>query len=349
MASLCGGDHCGKSDGNRKERGKRKCGNAAKEIAAGKFDKRTDQKERNYKKTAEIPSPTKRKYSPGSARNPGAESLWKNVYLRRSIEKRSPFTRLRCGVCAGMTVEAAMVLPLCLFFLLNLGSAIEMIRLHNNLQLALWDTGGRLALYGCEQSDSAPASLLSAFYVRNRVTDYLGEDYLDGSPLNRGSGGLRLWESGMLKGDMLDIRLTYAVETPFSLGGRCSFRMENRYCVHLWNGYELPGETEKNAETAVYVTENGAVCHRDRNCTHLRLTVREVAEGSIAGRRNQWGRKYEACEKCARGQAPGSLYITSEGSCYHYRTDCPGLKRTVYTLTLEEAAGYPFCSRCGQR
>ena len=34
----------------------------------------------------------------------------------------------------------------------------------------------------------------SAFYVRNRLTDFLGEDYLDGSPLRQGSGGLRLWE-----------------------------------------------------------------------------------------------------------------------------------------------------------
>lgn len=313
-----------------------------------------EQKETNRKNTTKIPSPTIQTFSPGSARNPGKRFLrkesfqWRNGFPRRGIEGRSPFIRLLSGVCGGMTVEAALVLPLCLFFLLNLGGAIEMIRLHNNLQLALWDTGGRLALYGCEQSGSGLSSLLSAFYVRNRLTDFLGEDYLDGSPLRQGSAGLSLWESGMLEGDMLDIRMTYAVETPFSLGGICSFRMANRYSVHLWNGYELPGETEAEAGTVFYVTENGEVFHRDRDCTHLRLVVRETAAGSLAEERNQWGRRYAACEKCAAGQPPDRFYITPEGNCFHYRADCPGLKRTVYTLTPGEAAGYPPCSRCGQ-
>ena len=370
---VCGEKVCGK-----REHDKRGCSkvNAAREPAAEGIEKETNQKEMESKKSMEIPSPTNRIFSPDSAREPGKKFRRKNGSLHRSIEKRSPFIRLlsligSCavrrtdsrvhkanfarvqrtlfyGVCGGMTVEAAMVLPLCLFFLLNLGSAIEMIRLHNNLQLALWDTGGRLALYGCEQSDSRLASLLSAFYVRNRLTDFLGEDYLEGSPLRQGSGGLRLWESGMLEGDMLEIRLTYGVETPFSLGGICSFRMANRYSVHLWNGYGLPGETEAEAGVSFYVTENGEVCHRDRNCTHLRLTVREAAAGSIAEERNQWGSRYAACEKCADGQQPDVCYITPEGNCFHYRADCPGLKRTVYALTPEEAADYPLCSRCGQ-
>ena len=47
-----------------------------------------------------------------------------------------------------MTVEASIVLPLILFFFMNLASSIEMIRLHGNLQLALWETGNELIVYG---------------------------------------------------------------------------------------------------------------------------------------------------------------------------------------------------------
>lgn len=265
---------------------------------------------------------------------------------RRPIKRLSQFIPFFVELAAGMTVEAAVVLPLCLMFLMNLGSAVEMIRLHNNLQLALWDTGGSLALYGYEQGGSDLSSILSAFYVRNRLVDSVGEEYLDNSPLVYGSRGLLLLESEMLKAeDELDITVTYGVGPMSSLAGFWRFRMANRYCVHLWNGYAIP-ETPEVTEL-VYVTVNGEVCHRDRDCTYLRLSIRETSRWRIEEERNQWGRKYSACEKCAAGTMPETLYVTGEGDRYHYRSDCSGLKRTVISLMPEEAAGYRYCSRCG--
>lgn len=266
-------------------------------------------------------------------------------YVSRAVERLSPFIPFSSAVHGGMTVEAAIVLPLCLIFLMNLGCAIEMIRLHNHLQLALWDTGSRLALYECGFSDNEAASLISAVYLRDRVTDYVGEEYLDNSPLVRGSTGLQFWESEMSENDRLDIKLTYSTGPLLSLVGFRGFRMANRYSVHLWNGYEIPEHGEETE--LVYMAENGRVYHKDRECTHLLLSIRRVPRDGLEIERNQWGSKYVPCEKCTAGQCPESLYVTMEGQCFHYREDCPGLKRTVRTLTSEEAKGYPYCSRCG--
>lgn len=274
------------------------------------------------------------------------KNIGRNLPINQTMKKPSLFTLLLKKISAGMTVEAAFVLPLCIFFLMDLGSAVEMIRLHNNLQLALWDTGSRLALYGYEQGGNGIASVLSALYVKNRIVDYVGEEYLDSSPLVRQSAGLQLWESGMLQeDDRLDITLTYSVGPMDSLVGLHSFRMANRFYVHLWNGYEIPENEEKTE--LVYVAENGRVYHKDRNCTHLQLSIRMVERGDLGGERNQWGRRYEPCEKCAKGYCPNVLYVTEEGTCFHYRSDCSGLKRTVYSMALEDAAGYGRCSRCG--
>ncbi len=290
------------------------------------------------------PSPTTGQAALNSARN----SRKKSHKEHGSIEKRSLFTLFLRKARAGITVEAAMVLPLCLFFLVNLGNAVEMIRLHNNLQLALWDTGSKLALYGCQQGDSSVSSLFAAFYVRNSLLDYAGEEYLDRSPLVRGSGGLQLLESEMLNtGDMLDITLTYSVGPASPLAGFRPFRMANRFYAHLWNGYEISGTAE--VEEIVYVAENGEVYHVDRNCTHLRLSVRPIGKAEADVARNQWGRRYGACEKCVRGEPPEIWYVTDEGDCYHYLRNCPGLKRTVFSLTMEEASGYRPCSRCAGR
>lgn len=245
---------------------------------------------------------------------------------------------------ASMTVEAAVALPICLLFLMNLAYAVEIIRLHNNLAFGLWDVGSRIAMYACEQGESSIPDLLTDFYIGNSLRSRLGEAYLDSSPLTRGSRGLHLWESRR-SGEELNITLTYQVSPLSSLAGFRSFRMVNRCCVRLWTGYDVAAASE--AQTYVYVAKSGSVFHKDRNCSHLQLSVRSIASGEVKGLRNQWGQKYSACEKCGRGPMPAALYVTEEGHSYHYREDCPGIKRIVTSMTLEEAAGYPACSRCG--
>ena len=262
-----------------------------------------------------------------------------------SAKRPSLLSWLQKRTQAGMTVEASFVLPLCLFFLMNLGSAIEMIRLHNNIQYAIWNTGSRMASLACEEDYPIP-ELLTEFYIRSRITDCLGREYLDSSPLAKGSRGLWLLESDMAdESDELDIVVTYQVKSFLPLAGFRPFRMANRCCIRLWNGYEIP--VESGQEEKVYVTVNGEVFHRDRNCTHLQLSVRETAYARLEEERNEWGQRYRACEKCAAGEAPIVVYVTEEGDRYHYRRNCPGLKRTVIALAPDEAEDYRPCSRCG--
>lgn len=245
-----------------------------------------------------------------------------------------------------MTLEAAIVLPIFLFFLLSLGSAIEMMRLHNLLQVALFDTGNRVSLYACEHGGETVASLLTAFYVRNRIEGFVGKDYLEESPLVGGGGGIRLWEGEMLsEEDELEIVLTYKARPTSFLNVR-EIRMTNRYVAHLWNGYEIPQNPSERG--LVYVTLEGEAYHRKRSCTYLVLTVYNIRSEALAYERNQKGKKYRACELCAHGELPDLVYVTGEGECFHMERQCSGLKRTVIAIPEEEKGGYRPCSRCSR-
>ena len=318
------------------------------------------------------PSPTIQGSIPDSARS--QESSPDGGICRRSVTTRlikgiSLLTSVSGGAPAGMTVEASIVLPLFLFFFLNLGCAMEMIRLHGNLQLAVWQIGSRLSVYGYAlESGEMPEAgaedvgwwedlaglAISSTYVRGQVVKFAGREYLDASPLTNGADGLQFWESRLLgEGGEMDIIVTYSVSPWSDLLGTISFRMANRYYGHIWNGYALSdgeesGGVEENQQT-VYVTENGTVYHSSTECTHLRLTIRQVSAAAVGEERNESGAKYYPCERCSGGGSPGLLYITKDGKRYHFSRDCSGLKRTMNTMTLEEAqdAGYPPCSRCG--
>ncbi len=294
----------------------------------------------NRKKKPKIesqkPSPVNYDNQSGFARNPNSDF----------VKKLSLFAPFLKEVQAGMTVEAAVALPVCLLFLVNLSYAVEIIRLHNNLQYGLWDAGSRVAVYGCEQGADALSVLAADVYVAASLRGSLGEDYLEHSPLVRGSSGLELWGTRLSDtGNEADLVLASQVGPMSPLAGFKPFYLVNRCYVRLWTGYDVTAK-EEEAEY-VYVAENGTVSHKDRNCTHLTLSVHSAA-GEEAGKlKNQWGQKYGPCDKCGKGEMPDTVYVTDEGICYHYREDCSGIKRTVTSLTAGEAAGYPSCSRCG--
>lgn len=264
----------------------------------------------------------------------------------------------RGKVNGSMTVEAAVVLPLFLFFFLNMGCAIEIIRLHGNLELALCDVGNRMAVYGCMagEKDAESAKVLhkltdigvSYTYVKGEIKDYVGEDYLEQSPMAGGADGLVFLESDIFtEQDEIELIVTYKVQPFVAIVGFKPFRMANHYYGHLWNGYRLPEEKqETETEDIVYVTETGKVYHEQLNCSHLSLSIREVSHGEAYRLRNENGERYELCHKCGRETVRGMVYITLDGTGIHNNRNCPGLKRTIKTILRKDAGGYRPCRRC---
>lgn len=281
------------------------------------------------------------------------------MHFKFPIEGTSLFAFLGQRLSAGMTVEAALVLPLFLFFFLNLSCAVEMIRLHGNLELALWQTGNRMSVYGyvlsgTERQEEGSLQELedvafSYMYVKRQVVKYVGESYLEESPLLYGTDSLQFLESEIFTSqDEFEIILTYGVSPWISMKGVHPFRMVNKYYGHIWNGYCIPGtdNPEETTQETVYIAENGEVYHTDRYCTHLKLTIREIKSSRIGEERNETGKKYTLCEKCGKGTMPEKVYVGAEGDRYHYDRDCPGLTRTVFAILKIEAEKYRPCSRC---
>ena len=124
-----------------------------------------------------------------------------------------------------------------------------------------------------------------------------------------------------------------------------------RAVVRAWVGYT--GESFQNSaeEELVYITPDGSVYHRTRDCTYLRLSIRQLSYENLTDERNLSGGRYTACEYCVRrGWSGGIVYITDHGTSYHSSIGCQGLKRTVMAVPLSEAeaGGRSCCSRCGR-
>lgn len=310
-----------------------------------------------------VPSPRLNRFAGKS------EFLYFVVSFYKTTIKRTRMFISRWGLAeAGMTVEASLVLPLFLMFFINMGSAIEMIRLHSNMELALCDVGRSMSIYGnvltdayngyqeCDDPngmqiiESLGEFALTNLYVKKQLIQYLGIDYLSESPITGGAAGLDLYESNLLdENGFLEIVVTYQVSPIVDIAAFRDFRMMNRYYGHIWSGYELSGDEHPSV---VYITENGSVYHESRDCTHLSLSVRRTSMEEVICLRNNNGGRYQSCEKCVQEDAVldhEMVYVTAEGDCFHAIRECPGLKRTVYTISETRKEEYRPCSRCISR
>lgn len=278
-----------------------------------------------------------------------------------SPEKKSIYCVKRLSLSASatltgsMTVEAAVVLPVFLFFILNLLFYIEIFSLHSVFTMTLRETGNEMAVYGhiydrvCSPDESNMTQLLenvgfTYLYVKEDMIRQLGKEYLEKSPVLNGAGGLNFLQSQIMnKDDRLDIVLTYKVTPLIDIAGFPSFYMINRYYAKAYTGYEI---AESKAEEYVYLAENGKVYHTGLNCTHLKLSIRQAAAGEVPLLRNRQGEKYTACPMCSRKTSDAVLYITEQGNRYHGSIECSGLKRTVTAVPAAQAKTFPMCTRC---
>lgn len=341
--------------------------------------------------------------------------------IQNSIKKTSWLFIKDLILEGSMTVEASIVLPLFLIFFVNLSCSIEMIRLHSNLSIALWNIGNDFATYGaltteymgnlggtghdgtrhdetgsnnigagigsydewsnCVGYESSNGLMIiesdnhgdneltvreedvgtkifqelgdlvvSYVYVKDRIIDYLGEDYLNNSPLVDGTNSLQFYDSEIFTSDdNIAIVTTYQVAPLIDLGGFTAMRMSNSYYAHLWNGYDVTSESSSDESSrVVFVTENSRVYHTAVSCTYLRLSVRVSSYDNLENERNSDGRRYSRCWYCARSGNPTIIYLCEDGSKYHFSRDCLALRRSFSVVSLSSVVNtHRPCSRCG--
>jgi len=283
-------------------------------------------------------------------------------------------------VKASLTVEASLVLPVFLFFFAVFLYIIQIFILQETLQQAITDTGLGMARAAYIYSDfrnineaknfdmsflenEIRENLQNILYaaVDGKLIEYavkirLKEDKINRSLIVGGIDGISFDDSVVLQNsNYIDIVARYRVRVPIRLFGLLEKDMIQRVRLRGWTGLRLPAlykvsdeDNEDNRNKIVYVTESGTVYHLDRNCSHIKLSVKKI-NGIPTWQRNNNGGKYKPCETCLNYDHPenGIYFITSFGDRYHIREDCSGIKRTVREVPLSEVVHMAPCKRCG--
>ena len=289
----------------------------------------------------------------------------KNKQLqKRSL--RTAATTERTSLSGSVTLEAALIMPLFLFMMLNLLTLMNAMRVQSVLEAAVIEAGRKTAVFAFDirfaalqaeavtgASASRPVEDISAgvciVYATDLVRDYMRNHSPDLSCVEGGLDGIDFMKSGFLDTNgTIDLIAHYEVKPMFGVMSFLSFPMEARYYGHAWTGYQ--GESteeskeEEKKDEIVYITPQGSVYHRTPNCTYLKPSVRQVPQDSVEALRNRDGGKYYPCESCGAG---ASCYVTNYGDRYHSNPNCKKIYHDIIAVHKSEVNGKGGCSKCG--
>ena len=286
--------------------------------------------------------------------------------------------RNQCGK-ASLTVEAALVMPLFLYFMIAFLYFIQIFSLQEQIQSEITKMGLNLSktayVYqefpGIEEAQNFDQTIFGTDFeiglqeltrtiaegglLKGCAVKYLDKDWINKSCIQNGFDGISFYSSSVLNDeDCIDIIVRYRVKIPIKLFSLEDMRMIQRVRLRSWTGYEVAAsysmeeESDKENELIVYITETGSVYHRSKDCTHIKLSVTSVL-GIPSELRNDNGAKYYSCEACCSGEESNfsTYYITSDGTRYHSRNNCSKIKRTVKEIKFSEIGSRLPCKRCG--
>lgn len=146
--------------------------------------------------------------------------------------------------------------------------------------------------------------------------------------------------------EIIEVSKNYCISFPFDVFGTLELPLESKAIMHNSKGY-VNGLYGFESEEYVYMTENGTVYHKSRECSHIKLNIKKITSSELKHSKNSSGAKYKKCSYCKPKKNDPNIYVTSDGDRYHNTLSCSGLKRTVKRVRLSSIGSIPPCSKCG--
>lgn len=236
-----------------------------------------------------------------------------------------------------ITVEASLVVPIFLFFMLALFNLFMLLFAEAHIHQALAEAADYVAQYSYLGYKKGNMEVLDTVLLNTQLRKYLGEDFYIERTVKGGKQGIL----ATVKNDSDNPKVFY-VKASFMAGmdvpvfGKFYICLTDEIKQKKFVGYS----PDEKSDIYVYITPEQSVYHVSRSCTHLSL---QFCSQSSKEKGN-----YTPCHFCgAAGNDSGEIYISRTGSVFHYSRTCSGLKRTVKRVKKKEVGGLSPCSRCG--
>lgn len=293
-------------------------------------------------------------YRYGNCENSKLSLTFKHIKTDQFVNSLLKNRGTSLSICkqASFTVEAAVVLPFFVCFLVFILYFFRILQIETGVAQALQYAGRKIAAECYSEiqsySDSEDFSVGNILKARICFQRQLEKQECPLQFIQGGMTGISLLQSDFSDNYVI-VKAIYKMTVPINLFGKIQYKIVQEAKCRKWTGYQI-GQDQQEDDTWLYYTQYGSVYHASRTCTHLDLSIQGIPYSQVEQNRNQSGGKYHPCEKCdSHSSNHRMVYITNYGDRYHTSLACSGLKRKIYMIQSSKATDKRMCSKCGNR
>ena len=260
---------------------------------------------------------------------------------------------------ASLTLEASLVLPIFLFYIMTLLYGLEIIRFESDAfqALSIEITRESFEAYQTKYgglsgaSDNTYMTTMSEKTAIQNVKDYLDMQILPYLCVENSRDGVKvILQENMAGTDNRSLSVTYKLKPFLYLLPIGDITVTDKLVLHDFTGYckEKDAVWDKYGEENIYVfiTPYGEKYHFSESCTYLKVKLQPIAAGEVFGYRNLDGEIYRPCEVCGDEESL-VVYVTKWGNRYHTKRDCKAIQKNIQRVLLSQTGGRTPCSKCG--
>ncbi len=241
---------------------------------------------------------------------------------------------------ASMTLEAAVIFPLCAGFFVSILFFFRVMQIETGIEAAINQVSREAAVNSSlEGYDSLALGMIKLDLLNRLESNSLIEEYVSG-----GCAGVSIYES-KTEGNAIDLSVNYRVKLPVDFFDIKGVDIEQHSKSYKWIGKDISGEDD---DPYVYFTDYGSVYHLKSTCNYIELSIRSVEYSTVENIRNLDGGRYYKCSCVKTKPLGGSVYVTDYGEEYHCDLNCSDLKRTIHMCHKSEIKTMGACSKCGK-
>lgn len=255
-----------------------------------------------------------------------------------------PFFKTR----ASLTVEAAIVLPLFLFYMMTILYTLEIVRFQSDIWEALHQVSTEDGFWAYEKYYGKKNTEISD--ATQRVHDYLRQQELPYLCVKDKEKGIEIskiqnyTEEGIIKMSAIYEVIPFIKCLPIG-----EILIEENCVMHEFIGYRGSGEDIVNRKPMyVYITPLGERYHYAEDCTYLKVQTMKADRKDMELLRNGSGEIYYECKMCTSTWQK-TVFYTKWGNRYHGTTDCHALKKTIYIVPISEVKDRIVCTKCNKK
>lgn len=238
-----------------------------------------------------------------------------------------------------LTVEAAVVIPLTMGFLISILFFFRVLFVQKAVEEAMIYTGRIVAVESVLMDSEESLYLSAEGLLKHKLSQ--DEDikrYVMGSVF-----GVSLLGSTMSEKE-IQLVVNYRVKWPISFFNEKGIWLTSKNSFVKWKGDLYRGTRE---DEWVYITETGSVYHKNTRCRSLDLHIQKGLLKNISSYRGSNGQIYVACGRCLdKTKEILYVYFTDYGKLYHGKLTCSSLKRTINRVLLSEVGNKRACRFC---